>query len=210
MDPDLWHQRWNNNRIGFHQRGVNALMMAHFGALNLKPGSTVFVPLCGKSHDIGWLLAQGYRVIGSELSALAIDQLFEDLDLEPDISDIGTLKLYRGPKLDVFVGDIFELTAELLGRIDGVYDRAALVALPADMRADYARHVHTITADAPQFLLCFDYDQSVMEGPPFSVDKAEVERVYGHHYTLSLIEKADVVGGLKGVCPAIETAWLLL
>ena len=77
------------------------------------------------------------------------------------------------------------------------------------MRTDYAAHIATITASAPQFLLSFEYDQTAMQGPPFSVNGEEVERVYGRYYDLTLIERTEVVGGLKGICPATETAWLL-
>lgn len=209
MDAEFWHERWKTNRIGFHQRDVNALMMAHFGALNLTRDCTVFVPLCGKSHDIGWLMNQGYRVIGSELSAVAVDQLFDALGLAPNMSAAGALTLHEAAGLSIFVGDIFDITADRLGTVDGVYDRAALVALPEGMRTDYAAHIATITASAPQFLLSFEYDQTAMQGPPFSVNGEEVERVYGRYYDLTLIERTEVVGGLKGICPATETAWLL-
>jgi thiopurine S-methyltransferase len=210
MDAEFWHERWNNNQIGFHQSDFNALMVAYFGALGLNPGARVFVPLCGKSRDIGWLLSQGYEVIANELSSRAIDQLFAELGVAPKVEDVGPLKHYTADGLIVFVGDIFEVTAGHLGRIDAVYDRAALVALPPDMRARYAAHLADITCTAPQFLLTFEYDQSVMEGPPFSVDQIEVTRVYGAHYGLSRLARAEVGdGGLKGVCPAVEVAWHL-
>ncbi|MEM9059360.1 MAG: thiopurine S-methyltransferase [Pseudomonadota bacterium] len=209
MDHDFWHSRWEANQIGFHQPKPNALMEAHLSQLALSPESRVFLPLCGKTLDLTWLVANGYRVVGAELSELAIKQLFEELEIVPDVSEIGQLKRYSVPRMEVFVGDIFNLDRATLGPVDAVYDRAALVALPDGMRGQYARHLVEITATAPQFLLTFTYDQSVMPGPPFSIDAAEVNRHYDAIFDISKLASADVKGGLKGICPAIETAWKL-
>ncbi len=212
MDASFWHQRWQTNETGWHERAANPLLLKHFAALALAPESRLFVPLCGKSLDVGWLLSQGYRVAAAELSALAVTQLFAQLEMEPSISELGPLTHYRGTKLDIFVGDIFQLTREILsslGTIDAVYDRAALVALPPDMRVRYTAHLQTITATAPQLLICYEYDQTVVPGPPFSVPAEEVHRHYDTSYRLTLLESQDVAGGLKGKCPSKEHVWLL-
>ncbi len=209
MDPNFWHLRWRENRIGFHQATANAMLVKHIGALDLQAGARIFLPLCGKTNDIGWLMSQGYRVAGAELSRLAIDQLFQDLGLTPEITELGALTRFSAANIDIFVGDILALTADLLGPVDASYDRAALVALPRDMRARYADHMARITTNAPQFLICFEYDQSLMTGPPFSVDADEVARIYDAQYRLTDHDAADIAGGLKGICPAIERVWLL-
>ena len=79
MEPNFWHERWQQNQLGFHESEANSLLVAHFDALSLAPNSRVFVPLCGKTRDIAWLLSKGHRVVGIELSQLAIEQLFTDL-----------------------------------------------------------------------------------------------------------------------------------
>ena len=209
MEHEFWHERWNRNEIGFHEAEANALMVAHLGALDLDPRARLFLPLCGKTRDIAWLLDKGYRVVGSELSETAIRQLFADLRIEPEVSEHGALRRFTAPDIDILVGDIFDVTADCLGPVDAVYDRAALVALPAPTRELYAAHVHAITGGAPQLLICFEYDQAVMPGPPFSVDAAEVERVHGDRYAPTPLASVTVEGGLKGKCPATETVWLL-
>jgi len=209
MEHGFWHERWKLNQIGFHEGEANALMTAHIGALDLASGARVFLPLCGKTRDIAWLLDRGYRVAGAELSELAVRQLFAELGVEPEITAQGALRRFAAEDIDVLVGDIFDVTAEILGPVDAVYDRAALVALPADLRPRYAAHLHAIALGAPQLLICFEYDQSVMAGPPFSVDPAEVERVHGGRYALERLATVPVEGGLKGKCPATETVWRL-
>ena len=63
MEPDFWHQKWQSNEIGFHKAEANPLLVEHFSALGLDAGARVFVPLCGKTLDIRWLLAQGLSLI---------------------------------------------------------------------------------------------------------------------------------------------------
>lgn len=119
------------------------------------------------------------------------------------------MKLYQAPSLDIFVGDLFDLTGENLGPVDAVYDRAALVALPESMRRRYAAHLSQITRKAPRLLICFEYDQSQLEGPPFSIDDREVKEIYGEGYESIFLESVDVPGGLKGKCAAKEKVWRL-
>jgi len=209
MDAGFWHLRWKNNEIAFHESKSNPLLIRHFTELSLAKGGRVFVPLCGKTLDISWLLSKGYRVAGAELSQIAIEQLFMELGVQPDISTVGELEQRSANNLDIFVGDIFALTKKILGPVDGIYDRAALVAFPEEMRKRYTAHLTAIAGKVPQLLICYDYDQSLMEGPPFSVRNDEVWRHYAVNYDVTLIASTDVPGGLKGKCPAKENVWLL-
>lgn len=209
MEASFWFQRWEKNDIGFHESEANPLLVKHFKALSLAQGSRVFLPLCGKTLDIAWLLSNGYRIAGAELSATAIEQLFAELGVEPKISEVGEVNHYSAKNIDIFVGDIFALSSKMLGSVDAIYDRAALVALPGEIRSRYTAHLTEITDKAPQLLLSFEYDQNLMEGPPFSVSKDEVNQHYRDSYDLTLIVSTNVPGGLKGKCPAKENVWLL-
>lgn len=209
MEAEFWHERWQNDQIAFHEGEANALLARLFEEAFGQPGGRVFLPLCGKTRDIAWLMSRGYRVCGAELSKMAVDQLFVELGIEPDRTDLGRLEHYHADGLDIFVGDIFELSADILGAVDVIYDRAALVALPDEMRKHYAVHLMQITAIAKQFLICFDYDQTQMPGPPFSVSGDEVHRCYGERYDIEQVASVDIAGGLKRKCAATENLWLL-
>lgn len=209
MEPEFWHNRWTTDRIAFHEGHPNALLTENFYRLALEPHSRLFLPLCGKTTDISWLLKLGYRIAGAELSRTAIEQLFDELGLTPEIVSLDQILHFRAPLIDIFVGNIFDLNAETLGRVDAVYDRAALVALPSEMRQRYATHLARLTDKARQLLICFEYDQSLVDGPPFSVDREEVARLYGNLYDLRHLVTTEIEGGLKSACPATETAWLL-
>jgi len=209
MDQNFWHQRWEKNEIAFHESKANPLLVTHFNELSLAKGSRVFVPLCGKTLDISWLLSNGYCVAGAELSQIAIEQLFMELGLQPEISTVGELEQWSDKNLDIFVGDIFALSRKMLGPVDAIYDRAALVAFSEDMRNRYTAHLTEITGKAQQLLICYNYDQSLLQGPPFSIRNEEVQRHYADTYKVTLMASTDVSGGLKGKCPAKENVWRL-
>ncbi|TYQ24539.1 thiopurine S-methyltransferase [Pseudanabaena sp. UWO310] len=209
MDASFWHQKWEKNDIAFHNREANSLLVKYFKELSLVEGSLVFVPLCGKTLDISWLLSNGYRVAGAELSKIAIEQLFVELGVEPQISRVGELERYSAIDIDIFVGDIFLLSSEMLGVVDAIYDRAALVALPETIRNQYTTHLMKITHKASQLLICYEYDQISMAGPPFSISDDEVSQHYLDSYNLTLLSSTTVDGGLKGKCAARENVWLL-
>lgn len=223
MENNFWTQKWEKNEIGFHLPDTNPMLVKYIQILNLKPKSNaknntkttknsisrIFLPLCGKTLDIAWLLAEGYRVAGAELSSIAVDDLFKNLNLTPLIETLGEITHYSAANIDIFVGDIFKLTPDILGKVDAIYDRAALVALPDATRKLYTAHLLTLTNQAPQLLICFEYNQTLCAGPPFSIDEQEVKQHYQNSYRLNLLASEPLAGGIKGQCPAIAHAWWL-
>ncbi|MFL5811959.1 MAG: thiopurine S-methyltransferase [Bdellovibrionia bacterium] len=208
MDAKFWHERWEQNNIGFHLSEANPLLVRYFDRLNLPKGARIFLPLCGKTRDIAWLLANGYRVVGAELSKLAIEQLFHELGVVPEIFDLGDVTRYSSAGIDIFVGDFFRLSTDSLGSVDAVYDRAALVALPEEMRHRYSPHLMQITNQAPQLLITYEYNQAQMDGPPFSISQDEVRKRYEERY--HVIELGSAAVKMKGHVEAKERIWLLM
>ncbi len=221
MEAEFWHKKWQTGDIGFHTASANPLLVAHFGALKLAPGQTIFVPLCGKTLDIHWLLAQGLHVKGIDLSEIAIRELFAELGLNPVVQQQGELLHYQAAQIDIYVGDIFALQAEQLGQVDAIYDRAALVALPATLRQRYVQHLPALTTHqtkpqtkqhskpAQQLLICHEYDQEIMAGPPFAITTDLVTALYQDSYHLHLLNRVEIAGGFKGKIPATEAVWHL-
>ncbi len=210
MEANFWKQKWERREIAFHEGEANYFLTKHFNKLNLAQNSRVFVPLCGKTRDIAWLLNRGYQVAGAELSEIAVKELFQELGLDPSIKQLGKLVQYCAKNIDIYVGDIFDITADALGAIHGIYDRAALVALPDPLREQYTSHLMSITNAATQLLVCYEYDQQSIDGPPFSIKEDEVRKHYGEAYVLQTIETRNVLGGMKGKVPSFEAAWMLL
>lgn len=209
MEADFWHQKWERGELGFHLSEANPLLVQHFSVLGLQRGQTVLLPLCGKTRDMVWLLEQGYQVRGAELSQLAVEAFFAELGVTPEMSDCGALTCYQAESIAIYCGDFFSLQPEVLGAVDAVYDRAALVALPPDMRSAYTQHLRTLSGDAPQLLIAYEYDQLAADGPPFAILPEEVSQHYAPSHHLQLLNRVNVEGGLKGKVAATEAVWHL-
>lgn len=214
MNNEYWHQKWQTKDIGFNQSQPHKLMQSYFSSLKLKPGCPVFVPLCGQSIDMLWLAAQGYQVIGVELSQVACSAFFEENKIPVKVMESKDFSLHTSEKITIFCGDFFKLDRATLNEIDAVYDRAALIALPKDIRKSYAKHlVELITPATAMFLITTVYNQSEMQGPPFSVDESEVTELYSAHFDINQLVskqfKAPAHLQTKGLTQAEEQAYLL-
>lgn len=204
MEPEFWRKRWREGRIGFHQERVTPLLEQHWSALALPPDSRVLVPLAGKSRDLAWLAAQGHRVLGVELSRLAVEQFFAEHHLTPVTRDTRHGRHYvagghGAGSIEVICGDVFGLDAEILSTCSGVFDRAALVALPPDLRLRYAGTVYAkLPAGCRGLLITFEYAQGDMSGPPFSVPEAEVQALYGQAWNVSVLSRQDTLAQHPG------------
>ena len=216
MNAEFWHSRWQEKRIGFNQSAVNPLLMKYFKQLNLPAGSRIFVPLCGKSIDMAWLAAQGYNVVGVELVETAIQAFFTEQNISYIVrqhADNPAIKYYQGQlsgqTITLWVADIFALTAEDIGSVNAIYDKAALIALPADMRVKYSAQMCYLSANAPQFIITLTYDQSKKEGPPFSVSSEQIQQYYGNSYQITELASESASIGSMPDLKVTEHVWLL-
>jgi thiopurine S-methyltransferase len=195
VDADFWYERWRRGEIGFHQTAYHPGLARWWPTLQLAAGSRVLVPLCGKSLDMAWLREQGHVVAGVELSAIAVDSFFAERGLVPTRSSRGALEKWAAGAYEIWCGDYFDLTPEALGPVSGVYDRAAFHALPPEMRGRYAAHLASLVpAGARGLLVTLEYLQHEMNGPPFAVDQAELERGLGRRFSISELQGEELLG----------------
>ena len=193
MNPDFWHQRWQDNQIGFHQAAPTPLLLKHWPSLDVPAGAKVFVPLAGKSLDMPWFAAQGHRVLGVELSELAVAQFFAENGLRPEIRDTHYGRHYEAGGIELILGDAFGLDADLLRDCDAVFDRAALIALPPELRRRYANELYAkLPAGCRGLLITLEYPQAERDGPPFSVPGDEVRALYGRDWDIDLLERRPI------------------
>ncbi|MDM3884501.1 thiopurine S-methyltransferase [Pseudomonas sp. BCRC 81390] len=177
MEPAFWQQRWADNQIGFHQAQVNPYLQKYWAQLQRLPGSRVLVPLCGKSLDLAWLAGQGHRVVGIELSRRAVEDFFREHGLDAEVQQRGAFEVWRSGDLELWCGDFFALQPEDVGDCSGLYDRAAVIALPPQMRAGYLRRLSALLpAGCRGLVVTLDYDQALLDGPPFSVGDEELRQ----------------------------------
>ena len=183
------------------QDAVNVHLETWWKRFQADENAEVFVPLCGKSLDMLWLLEQGHRVTGVELHASAVDAFFAENAVPAERTEQGAFQYYRSHGLGIYCGDFFDLTAEHEQDCRYVFDRAALVALPPEMRVDYVTHMHKILPAGSQlFLIGMAYDTSKMSGPPFSVPDEEVKTLFANGFSVERVASSDdpsLLGGLE-------------
>jgi thiopurine S-methyltransferase len=171
-----WLGRWEAGRTGWHEPSGNRALQACWP--DLPAGSTVLVPLCGKSVDLSWLAERDLAVTGVELSRLAVEAFFSDQALTYRAERRGAFALYRADTrpITVYCGDFFEFRG---GPFDALFDRGALIALPGELRLRYARHLQSLLKpDAFRLVITLEYDQSRVAGPPFAVLPDEMRRYW--------------------------------
>jgi thiopurine S-methyltransferase len=196
LQPEFWHERWRTSQIGFHQSAVDGHLREYWPSLGLASNSRMFVPLCGKSLDLLWLRDRGHCVTGVELSAVALESFCAEHGIPSRRRVIDDFDIYETAKFQLFCGDLFSLTPELLGSISSIYDRAALISWTPELREAYVRHVTALTSSGTQTLLVtLEYPQTQMTGPPFSVSTEDVNRLYAHNHVIEQLSRQDILAG---------------
>lgn len=191
VTPDFWIERWEKGEIGFHQDSGNDLLPRHWPSLGVAPGATVLVPLCGKSPDMAWLAAQGHRVVGVELSPLAVDDFFREQGVEADTRTVGPFMVRTAGPITIWCGDVFELPAEAVAGVTGVYDRAALVAFPSALQTRYVAALNSLVPQASILLVSLTYPEGQIAGPPFSTPLTRVAELFGTTHDIGIYETRD-------------------
>lgn len=194
MNTEFWLERWHRREIGFHLDEINTHLQEHWPRLGLQPGTRVFVPLCGKALDLIWLVSQGFSVIGVELSEIAVQALFDEHGLTPEISEMPPFRRYQVDELTVLCGDYFALQPHHLEDVRAIFDRASLIALPPDMRGSYVAQLQRLfPRGRDTLLITLNYDQAQMSGPPFAVEPDEVAQLFGATHRLEELTAFDAL-----------------
>ena len=197
MQPEFWRERWELGQTGFHKDEVHPDIEAQHEWLLGEGEHRVLVPLCGKTLDLDWIARRGDTAVGVELSEIAVHALFEQAGRTPEITVRGTKKIFRTEGLIVICGDFFDVNVEDVAPIDRVWDRAAMVALPPQMRRRYVEHLRSLVQPGARVLLnTLVYDDCAKEGPPHSVDDFEVANAY-EGAQIELFDRRDLTDEIR-------------
>ena len=193
-DAENWLARWREGRIGFHQDTPSPMLVEFWDALDVPRDARVFVPLAGKTIDMPWLASRGHRVFGVELSPLAVSQFFEEQGLVPEVEQTPVGALSKSGAIELLCGDVFALEARDLADCAAVFDRAALIALPPDLRERYARELYSkLPTGCRGLLVTLEYPQHEKQGPPFSVPESEVRALFERDWTVEVLTRRDTL-----------------
>ena len=185
---NAWHEMWRNNRIGFHQDEVSVFLRKYWKNIH----KNVFVPLCGKTKDMLWLREQNHQVIGVEFNEIAVRDFFSENNIEHKVEHCENLNIFGNENYKIYCNNFFDLP--ILEDVELVFDRAALVALPQDLRYEYLQHLKKITPNYTRILLItYEYDQQQMSGPPFAISQDMVNDLYQNYISIRKLDERDVL-----------------
>lgn len=194
MQAEFWLKRWQDGETGWQQENTNSNLIRHWGELAPVPSGAVLVPLCGKSLDMLWLASRGHAVVGVELSAVAAESFFHDNNMDAKWSTHEGMPVMESGPFRIFCGDFFDINSQMLGPIDYIYDRAALIALPDSLRTRYAQQLGALVSPSARgLLLTIEYDSSRRDGPPFSISQIETESLLLSHFEINLLGENDII-----------------
>ncbi|MTI14440.1 class I SAM-dependent methyltransferase [Sansalvadorimonas verongulae] len=186
-----WDNCWDQGFTPWQRPSWNPYLLRFFPLFDVAAETSVLVPLCGKSRDMEWLIRRGYRVVGLELSGLAIEEFFRERGLEYKKTNQYGYNLWRGPNIDIWEADMFALPDELT-EATVLYDRGSLVALPPKLRESYVVKLKTIAPDLRcGLILGLEYDQSAIQGPPWSVSENVVSSLWGEGFNVKTLHTQD-------------------
>jgi len=187
-----WLDRWKKGTTGWHRSDINPQLIKHINQFVETRPQKIFVPLCGASLDMKYLIDQGFHVVGVELSPLAINRFFNENKIACKVSKVEDFDFYQGKNIDIYCGDFFKLKKDYFYDVSCVYDRAALIALNPDLQKKYARHLKEILPNSSKILLLtMFYPQDEMEGPPFSVGDDNVEELFSEFKEIKKISSVN-------------------
>jgi thiopurine S-methyltransferase len=198
MEAEYWLKRWREGRTGWHRSEVMPLLVQHWSALNVPRGSRVLVPLCGKSLDMLWLAQQGMRVLGVDVSPVAIESFLAENHLHARTRGEADGTHYEitnaSGEIEIINGDAFALDPDEVAQCNVFYDRAALIAMPAPMRRRLVDELYVqLPAGSAGLLITLAYPGNEMQGPPFSVDDAEVHDLFDKRWQVDRLEYRDIL-----------------
>ena len=238
---------WHKSEVNPHLvKNLDRLLLGKSGDGETSPtGTSVFVPLCGKSVDLAHLAdhPRVSTVVGIDivkdaaaefaaehpslgvrevlLDGCTADEQGTDLVCDDAASGGDSGPTVQGDDITFLVGDLFEFLdmdpvarAEHTslrsdapddrpaqdGLFDAVYDRASMIAVHPSLRGKYASQMGDVLRPGGTMLLVTidrretSSDEAKRDGPPFSINEAEVRKLYGGQgwvESVSLLEEVD-------------------
>ena len=194
MKHTFWHDRWESDRIGFHQETINPYLNEYVSHLEKSASRCIFVPLCGKTKDMLWLAEKGFNVIGVEISEKAIISFFSENNIEYSTKEESNIRCFYSKNITIYKADIFDLEPRHMKNSDCFYDRAALIALPKNTRNNYVQQIKALTGNSSiGLLVSIEYLPTQSDFPPFCIKQEEITDLFSANFTVEKLMEQDIL-----------------
>lgn len=191
---EKWQKRWQMGNTRWHRSDVHPSLAKYFDSRILQDkfpmgGARILVPLCGKTVDMAHLALKRKvnEVVGVDGVPQALQEFIEenpDLEIQETNQGIG---IWKGFSTTLINADFFELDLVTAGgTFDGAWDRGALVAIEPRLRAAYVQQLGTLVSGTILLSTYVRPNGDTSTGPPFSIDEAEVRRLFDQPWVESI------------------------
>eukprot|EP00118_Oscarella_pearsei_P000594 m.5322 g.5322 ORF g.5322 m.5322 type:complete len:233 (+) comp12887_c0_seq1:27-725(+) len=194
----FWAGRWADGSDVWTTPTVHRLLVKYSKKLPASKEGTnrIFVPLCGRTYDMIWLVEQGYRVVGVELIEEAILRFLSEQKLEYSVAEVGNLpgaRLYQAldGRLLIYQCDFLSLNQAIIGQFDAIWDRASLLAINPSDNPRYVEVIKDVLKPSGSWLLHSVEIEGEYKGPPFSLPLAKFAELAGSDFTYEELECAE-------------------
>jgi thiopurine S-methyltransferase len=191
MEASFWIKSWELGGFytSFHRKDIHPYVLQYLQPEEIE-GKNILIPLCGKSVDMLYLAQYAQKVIGVELVEDAIIQFFKENNLPFQKLDNVT---YKSGNIMLMCCDFMTLTKNEIGKIDWIYDRASLVALPDDgLRKEYIKTIDRLSDIGTKSLIITLEYFPLINSAPFTITPEEVDNYYGDNHIIKHVESPNL------------------
>src|ERR1700761_1893757 len=162
--PEFWNERFERRYTPWDQAGVPSAFRAF---AERHRDAAVLIPGCGSAYEAAWLAQQGTPVRAIDFSPAAVTAARAQLGAQhAQLVELADFFIYEAPFTPAWI-----------------YERAFFCALPLARRGDYARRMAELLP--PGALLAgFFFLGATPKGPPFGVERAELDALLTPHFEL--------------------------
>jgi len=193
LHNDEWKRRWDVKEINFHKTVHAAILDKEETKMFEGKTKSIFAPLCGKSKDLKWMYDKGHTVAGVEIAELAVQEFFAESEMGFEVQELDKIgKLYKSKddRMKLYVADLYDLNADLVGQFDVIYDCRSLVAINLEDHQMYRDLMLSLMKkDGICVIMTIEYNEECWPGPPHSTNDKLIRDLYGERCSIELLEE---------------------
>ncbi|KAL3214682.1 hypothetical protein MRX96_034747 [Rhipicephalus microplus] len=187
---DFWTAWWKEGSPTWQRPGVCRRLAAKKDVILAgKTNAQVFIPLCGKAHELKWFRDMGHRVVGVEFVEECVHEYFHENDLQvvESVCPVIKCKILQTPDktIRIFICNIFDFKSECAGPMEIIWDRSGFTCV---LQEDRPRYVTLMKS-----LLAKDFLLRPLGSPlqctlVYTVDAATIKKLYEDVAKITLLD----------------------
>lgn len=171
LNSEYWNTRYIENDFGWDAGDITTPLKTYFDQLKDK-SLKILIPGAGNSYEAEYLFNSGYKNI------FVLD--FAEAPLK-NIKE----RCKDFPSEQLIQNDFFKHA----GQYDLIIEQTFFCAIDPKLRADYAKHMHSLLKPKGKLVgLLFD-TVFEKEGPPFSGSKEEYVKYFSPYFDFNIFDK---------------------